>query len=168
MAFNAHLKITSPDLKGEATQKDYEGQIEIYSFSWGASNPTTVSSGQAGLSAGKVSISSFNVMKNADASSAALFAAACAGQHFGGALVTLLKATGTSGEQAPFWTYTFTDVMVESVQWSGSAGGSDVPTESVSFAFAKVAIEYFKQDDATGAMASAGSASWDLTKVSKG
>ena len=33
--------------------------------------------------------------------------------------------------------YTFTDVMVDSIQWSGSPGGDDVPTESVSFAFAK-------------------------------
>jgi type VI secretion system secreted protein Hcp len=167
MAFNAQLKITSPDVPGEATQTGYEGQIEIYSFSWGASNPTTVSSGQTGLSAGKVSISSFNVMKKADSSSAPLFAACASGQHYAGAVVTLLKATGVSGQQQPFWTYTFTDVMVESVQWSGSSGGDDVPTESVSFAFAAVAIEYFKQDEATGAMASAGTASWDLTKVSK-
>ena len=32
--------------------------------------------------------------------------------------------------------------MVESVQWSGSSGGDDTPTESVSFAFAKVEIDY--------------------------
>ena len=49
-----------------------------------------------------------------------------------------------------FLKYDFTDVMVESIQWSGSTGGDDTPTESVSFAFAKVAIDYFKQDEATG------------------
>jgi type VI secretion system secreted protein Hcp len=167
MAFNAFLKITSPDVNGEATQVNFEQNIEIYSFSIGASNPTTVSSGQAGLSAGKVSISSFNVMKKTESSSCPLFAACCAGQHFGQGLVTLLKATGTSGQQQAFLTYTFTDVMVESIQWSGSSGGDDTPTESVSFAFAKVAISYQKQDEATGAMSAAGDASWDLTKVSK-
>ena len=66
-----------------------------------------------------------------------------------------------------FIQYDFTDVMVESVQWSGSTGGDDTPTESVSLAFAKVAIEYSKQDTATGAMSPAGNASWDLTKVTK-
>jgi type VI secretion system secreted protein Hcp len=167
MAFNSFLKITSPDINGEATQVNFEQNIEIYSFSWGASNPTTVSSGQAGLSAGKVSISSFNVMKKTDAASAAMFAACCAGQHYGQALVTLLKATGTSGQQQAFLIYTFTDVMVESIQWSGSSGGDDTPTESVSFAFAAVAISYLKQDEATGAMSAAGDASWDLTKTSK-
>jgi type VI secretion system secreted protein Hcp len=77
------------------------------------------------------------------------------------------KATGTSGQQQVFLKYDFTDVMVESIQWSGSSGGDDTPTESVSFAFGKVAITYSKQDDASGAMSPAGNASWDLTKVSK-
>ncbi len=166
MAFNAFLQISGPTVAGEATQNNFAAWIEIYSFSWGASNPTTVSSGQAGLSAGKASISSFNVMKKADVSSPSLFAACTTGQHYGGALVNLLKATGTSGEQAIFWTYTFTDVMVESIQWSGSSGGSDVPTESVSFAFGKVQIDYFTQDTATGAMANTGTASWNLTTTS--
>ena len=47
-----------------------------------------------------------------------------------------------------FLQYDFTDVMVESIQWSGSSGGDDTPTESVSFAFAKVKVTYNKQDDA--------------------
>ena len=55
--------------------------------------------------------------------------------------------------------------MVESVQWSGSTGGDDTPTESLSLAFAKVEIEYKTQDD-KGKLAVAGQASWDLTKVS--
>jgi type VI secretion system secreted protein Hcp len=167
MAFNAFLKFSDDDnVQGESTQTGYENQIEIYSFSWGASNPTTVSSGQAGLSAGKVSISSFNIMKNNDASTCPMFAACCAGQHFNSAVVTLLKATGVSGQQAPFLVYTFTDVMVESIQWSGSAGGADVPTESVSFAFGKVEVAYSKQDTSDGSMKPAGDASWDLTKTS--
>ena len=85
MAFNAFLKITSPDVTGRRRKTISSRLIEIYSFSWGASNPTTVSSGQAGLSAGKVSISSFNVMKKTESSSCPLFAACCAGQHYGGA-----------------------------------------------------------------------------------
>src|SRR5271157_3196798 len=165
MAFDTYIAIDTVD--GEATQSKHEKWIEIYSFSWGASNPTTVGSGATGLSAGKVSVSSFNVMKKTEASSAKLFAGCCAGQHFKTATVEMSKATGTSGEQQVFLKYVFTDVMVESVQWSGSSGGDDTPTESVSMAFAKVAITYSKQDDATGAMSSAGDASWDLTKVSK-
>jgi type VI secretion system secreted protein Hcp len=167
MAFDTFMKISSPDVPGEATAKGLEKWIEIYSFSWGASNPTTVSPGASGLSGGRASISSFNVMKKTETSSPKLFAACCAGQHYAKAEVTMRKATGTDGGQKEFLKYTFEDVMVESVQWSGSSGGDDTPTESVSFAFAKVSIDYSKQDEKTGAMTSAGNASWDLTKVSK-
>jgi type VI secretion system secreted protein Hcp len=162
MAFDTFLEIKG--VEGEAVAEGYEKKIEIYSFSWGASNPTTVGAGKAGLSAGKVSISSFNVMKKTEKSSAVLFAACCDGTHFDNALVTMRKATG-AGLQKPFLTYKFTDVMVESVQWSGSSGGDDTPTESLSLAFAKVEVEYSMQDTATGKMTKAGQAAWDLTKV---
>jgi len=162
MAFDTFIKIEG--VEGESTAKGFEKQIEIYSFSWGASNPTTVSSGKDGLSAGKVSISSFNVMKKTEKSSAKLFQACCSGMHFKDATVTMRKAGGEAGQQK-FLEYKFTDVMIESVQWSGSSGGDDTPTESLSIAFAKVEVTYFSQDD-KGAMAKAGMASWDLTKVS--
>jgi len=165
MAFDTFLSIDT--VTGEATQANHVGWIEVFSFSWGASNPTTVGATSGGLSAGKVSVSSFNVMKKTEASSCSLFAACCAGQHFPTATVEMSKATGTSGQQQVYLKYTFTDVMVESVQWSGSTGGDDTPTESLSLAFAQVAISYSKQGEADGTMTPAGNASWDLTAVSK-
>jgi len=161
MAFDTFIKIATVD--GESTATGMEKHIELFSFSWGASNPTTVSSGKDGLSAGKVSISSFNFMKKTEASSSKLFQACANGSHFANAIVTMRKATGKAGQQE-FLKYTFTDVMVESIQWSGSSGGDDTPMESVSLAFAKVEVEYKMQDD-KGAMKVAGQASWDLTKV---
>jgi len=163
MAFDTFLDLKG--IEGESTAKGMEKKIEIYSFSWGASNPTTVSSGATGLSAGKVSISSFNIMKKTEKSSPKLFLACCQGKHLDSAVVTMRKAAGDAGQKA-FLTYTFTDVMVESIQWSGSSGGSDTPTESVSFAFGKVAIQYKIQDTATGAMTDGGQASWNLTTTS--
>ena len=164
MAFDTFLDLAS--VEGECTAKGMEKKIEIYSFSWGASNPTTIGSGATGLAAGKVSISSFNVMKKTEKSSPKLFQACCAGKHFATAVVTMRKASGDGGQKA-FLTYTFTDVMVESVQWSGSSGGDDTPTESVSFAFAKVAISYQQQDSKAGNVSNPVDASWDLTTVDK-
>ena len=170
MAFDTYMLIDggTKSVKGETTASGLTpatGWLEIYSFSWGASNSTTVSPGRAGLSAGRVSVSSFNIMKKTDTSSAQMFQACCTGQHFATAQVVMRKATGSDGKQANFLTYTFTDVMVESIQWSGSSGGDDTPTESVAFAFAAVSIEYFTQDPKTGAMTKASNASWDATKV---
>jgi type VI secretion system secreted protein Hcp len=167
MAFDTYLKLeggTTP-VTGESTRTGFEGWIEIYSFSWGASNPTTVGTGATGLSAGKVSVSSFNVMKKTESSSPTLFAACCTGSHFPKATVTLNKASGEKDKALAFLTYKFTDVMVESIQWSGSTGGDDTPTESVSFAFAKVEIMYQQQSTEKGGQTKNIGASWDLTKA---
>jgi len=110
-------------------------------------------------------VSSFNIMKKTENSSCDLFQACCSGQHFPTAKVVMRKAAGTAGKQGTFLQYDFTDVMVESIQWSGSSGGDDTPTESVSFAFAKVKIAYSKQDEKSGEVKPANNASWDMTTV---
>jgi type VI secretion system secreted protein Hcp len=165
MAFDTYMQIDSgTDVVGEATASGIPaGSFEIFSFSWGASNPTTVGTTGGGLSAGKVSISSFNVMKKSEKSSPKLFSACCNGQHYAKSTVVLRKAAGASAKQSVFIQYDFQDVMVESIQWSGSTGGDDTPTESVSFAFAKVTITYNVQDTKTGATSTGSTASWDLT-----
>lgn len=159
MSFDTYLKIDKID--GESTAKGHEKQMEIYSFSWGASNPVTVGPGTGGMSGGRVSISSFNVMKRTDKASPELFKACAAGTHYDKAIVTMRKA---GGEQEAFLVYTFHEVMVESIQWSGSSGGDDTPTESLSLAFGKVEVSY-KPQEKDGKLGSAVETSWDLTKV---
>ena len=170
MPFDTYMIIDAGAIvKGEATAaglKPATGWFEIFSFSWGASNPTTVGSGATGLAAGRVSVSSFNVMKKSEDASPLLFSACCNGSHYATAQIVMRKATGTGGQQI-FLQYDFTDIMVESIQWSGSSGGDDTPTESISFAFAKVTIAYFKQGTDKGTLVAGNSASWDLTKVAK-
>jgi type VI secretion system secreted protein Hcp len=163
MAYDAYMK--AKDVEGEATAKGMEGQIEVLSFSFGASNPSTVGPGTGGIAAGRVSVSSFNIMKRTDKASPVLFQSCCKGKHIGEIVVTLRKASGDSG-QAPFLKYTFTDCMIESIQWSGASGsGDDQPTESVSIAFAKVNVEYQQQSTAGGAVGQPVVAEWDLTAV---
>ena len=69
-------------------------------------------------------MSGFNVMKKMDTSSNTLFAHCCTGDHFSKAKVTLRKASGKDGGQKPFLEYDFEHVMVDSIQWSGSSGGT--------------------------------------------
>jgi len=165
MAYDAfmYFKGANADgLKGETTDKVYSAKkaYEIFSFSWGASNPTSVGSSGGGMGAGKVSISSFNIMKKSDAASPGLFLACCNGEHIGSAHVVLRKA---GKDPVEYITYDFTEVMVESIQWSGSAGGDDTPTESVSFAFGKFDGKYTPQDTA-GKKGTPLPFSWDLIK----
>ena len=138
---------------------------EIFSFSLGASNPASVGPSSGGLSAGRVSVSSFNLMKKTDNLSPLLFQACCNGQHIKKATIVLRKAAGKDGKQSVFLEYDFDDCMIESIQWSGSSGGDDTPTESISIAFAKIAVTYQKQDTVTGITSKGNGALWDLTTV---
>jgi type VI secretion system secreted protein Hcp len=162
MAFDAYLELDG--IPGESTAKGFEKKIEIYSFSWGASAPVSVGPGTGGMTASRVSISSFNVMKKTDVASPKLFLAACTGDHITKMTLSLRKQTGKGGQDV-YLKYVFEEVMVEAVQWSGSSSGDDTPTESVSFAFAKVTVEY-KPQSVDGKLAAGTPVSWDQTKVS--
>lgn len=156
MAFDAFLKIDG--VEGESNRAGFEDAIEITAFAFGASNPTSIGASGGGAGAGKASLSTFNITKYSDAASPALFQACCEGKHFTNASITLHKAGGE--EALPYLTYEFDKVFVESIDWSGGAGGDDRPTESLSLAFGKVEILYQPQAEA-GSAAGAVSASWD-------
>jgi type VI secretion system secreted protein Hcp len=105
----------------------------VLSWSWGASNPTTIGSGGGGAGAGKASLSDLNILKSFDACSPALFGGVVTGKAFPTATLTQSNSDGT------VTTLTLTDVFVTAWQASGS-NASEAPTESVSFAFAKVCL----------------------------
>ena len=159
MAYDSYLLLG--DVKGESTDDAHKQWIELYSFSLGISNPVTVGSATGGLTAGKANFSSFNVMKKYDSASVALASAASSGKHYDKAEVELCL---TTGGKHTYIKYVFEDCMIESIQWSGSAGGDDRPTESLSIAYGKVTWEYtpIKHDGTKGDKI--GPQGWDITK----
>jgi type VI secretion system secreted protein Hcp len=162
MAYDAYLQIEG--VTGDSKDSKHAKWIELYSFSWGASNPVNSSSG-SGMASGKVSISSFNAMKKCDSGSAKLFEFCATGGHAAKAKVEICKSTGGATTE-PFIVYEFEEVFVESIQWSGSAGGDDTPTESISVAFGKVTMHYSTQDE-KGKLSKAGQFGWNLVENKK-
>jgi type VI secretion system secreted protein Hcp len=160
MAFDAFLKIDG--VPGESTRKGFEKQMEILSFSFGANNPATIGSAGGGTGGGKVQVSAFNIMKKTDAATPVLFQACCRGDHYATAVVTLNKAGGKA--PVDFVKYEFEKVYVADIQWSGSTGGDDSPTENVSFVFGKVSVTYTPQNP-DGSKGSPAVGAWDLTTV---
>ncbi|WP_410497867.1 Hcp family type VI secretion system effector [Chitinibacter sp. S2-10] len=158
MAYDSYLKIG--DVKGESTDDKHKDWVELYSFNLGISNPVTVGSATGGLTAGKASFSSFNVMKKYDKASVKLASAAAAGKHFEKCEVELCLTTGS---KHTYIKYVFEDCMIESIQWSGSSGGDDRPTESLSIAYGKVTWEYtpIKHDGSTDSKI--GPEGWNVT-----
>ncbi|MDQ3075826.1 MAG: type VI secretion system tube protein Hcp [bacterium] len=108
--------------------------IAIESWSFGASNPISVGSGSAGLSGGKVSISSFNFMKRVDKSSPQLFQAS----QTGAPIKSLTLSSKVGKENVVL---NFKDVVVSSYGLNSSGSKT---TESLSFTYAKVEVTWPK------------------------
>lgn len=160
MAFDAYIKFEGgPKLTGESDRKGHEGEIAIMSFSFGASNPATISGGTRGAAAGRGTVSPFTIMKTTDASSPTLFQACMAGSHFPKATVTLNKSGGDAS--LPYLKYEFEEVYISAVQWSGSSGGDDRPMENLSIDFGSVKVTYSEQTE-TGSAGSQIIGKWNV------
>jgi type VI secretion system secreted protein Hcp len=141
---------------GEATDTGHSGEIKIHSWSWGASQVTSVS-GSGGSGAGKASLSEVTIMKDMDQASPELFKALVKGTHIASVVLTAQKAVGdTSGK--PFLTVTLNEVFVTSQQISGS---SEIPSESVSFSYNQIKMDYSKQNE-QGALTSTGAVTYNV------
>jgi type VI secretion system secreted protein Hcp len=154
------LKIET--VEGESTDDKHKGEIEVLSYSWGASNPVSIGSGSGGLGAGRVSFSDISFMTAFGKQSIKLFQACAGGDHFKKATIVHRKS---GKEQEEFLKYTLSDLMVSSIQ---SSTGSDhsIPTDSFTLAFAKIEVEYLGQD-ATGKVSSPIKAGFDIAANKK-
>jgi type VI secretion system secreted protein Hcp len=137
MAFDAFMKIDG--IPGESTDDKHRGEIDVLSFSFGVSNPTQVGGGTAGGTTSDVQ--DFSIVKFFDLASPKLFLAACAGQPISQAVFTARNGAGKNA--AEFLKITMSHILVSNINPGGSAGGqTDRPTETVSFNFSKIEIQY--------------------------
>jgi len=134
---------TIDGIKGESTKSGAEGWIEIFSFSNGASNPSSVSFG-TGSGAGKVDLSSISFQKQLDVSSPYLFANCCSGKHTDTGCMIVRESTGDTTTKV-YFQYDLTEVFIDSISWGGSAGGGK-PSESLSVSAKSIMVTYWPQN----------------------
>jgi type VI secretion system secreted protein Hcp len=156
MAYDAFLKLAG--VTGESQKANHVGEIDIMSFSWGATNSSSVGTG-TGVSTGKATVSDFSIMKTSDSSSPVLFQKCCDGSVIPTGVVTLQRQVQAAA--TPYLVYNFQNVYVTSIQWSGSGGAGDSPMESVSFCFEVGAVDYSPQKD-DGTLGNAIHGGWDV------
>lgn len=155
MGMEIFLKISGVD--GESKAHGHEDEIDVHSFSLGASNPSSVGTG-AGSGAGKVDISSLSIQKEVDLASAKLFQKCCDGTHFDEATLCVREAGGESPLE--YYVVKMKQVFIDSVNWGGAAAGPK-PGESLTISFAEIQIDYTAQTE-TGAAGKTGQGSWNL------
>jgi type VI secretion system secreted protein Hcp len=151
------------NIPGESIKSGAEGWIELFSFSNGASNPSSVAFG-TGSGAGKVDLSSLSLQKQLDKSSPKLFLNCCAGTHIPTGTMIVREATGSDTTQI-FFQYDMTEVFIDNISWGGSAGGGK-PSESVSVSAKSLQITYLPQDT-TGTVGNKIVVGWDVSKNQK-
>jgi type VI secretion system secreted protein Hcp len=138
MAVDMFLKLDG--IKGEAADSKHKEEIDVLSWSWGASNSGTMHVGGGGGS-GKANIQDITVTKFVDSSSHKLLRAVSTGQHIKQALLTVRKA---GDKPLEYIKLTLKDCLISSISTGGS-GGEDRITENISINFANFAFEYTPQ-----------------------
>jgi type VI secretion system secreted protein Hcp len=140
-------------IKGESQDKTHKDEIQIDSFSWGATNAGTASHG-GGMGAGKVVMHDFNFVMGVNKASPKLMLACAQGQHIKSAILTCRKA---GKDQQEYLKITFSDLLISSYQ----TGGTEiVPTDQISFNFSKIQLDY-KEQKADGTLGGVTSGWWD-------
>lgn len=149
------LKIAGVD--GESTDGKHKGDIDLESWSFGATQTGAGHSGGGG-GTGKVAMQDFHFVMKVNKASPKLFQACATGEHFKDAVLTARKA---GKEQQEYLKIKFTDVLVSSYQQGGSGGSNIIPMDQVSFNFAKIEIEY-KEQKSDGSLGGAVKGGYDL------
>jgi type VI secretion system secreted protein Hcp len=137
MAFDAFLKIG--DIKGESTDVKHKDEIDVLSFSFGISRKNDK---------GRANLHDFTIVKHVDSASPALFDAACQGDPVRGN--TTFSARKAGKDQQEFLIFRMNDVVITSIDHSGTAGPDGLPMESVSLDFRTVEITVVRQDSRGG------------------
>jgi len=140
-------------IKGESQDAKHKDEIEIESFSWGATQPAVAS----GAGAGKVSFQDIHFTTRVNVASPNLMVACASGQHIKEATLTVRKA---GRDQLEYYIVKLSDNLVSSYQ-SGGYEANVLPVDQFSLNFAQIEFEYKSQkpDGTLGATVKGG---WDL------
>lgn len=155
MALDMFMKIAT--VPGESKDKTHPGEIDVLSWSWGATQSGSTHTGTGG-GAGKANFHDIAFTHYIDKGSPVLLQKLAKGTHIADAILTVRKAGDTPIE---YLKITMSEVIVSSIATGGS-GGEDRLTESVTLNFAKFDVEYSQQKDAGGGAEAPVVAKWNI------
>ncbi len=135
---------------GESQDGKHRGEIDATAWSWGVTQQV---GSATGAGTGRAQISDITVTKRIDKATPILAQMAASGKHIRSA-VLMVRST----QRAEYLRISLDDVLVSSIKLS--VDGSK-PTETVSFNFAKVRMDYSPQK-ADGSLEPAVTFSWDV------
>jgi len=157
MASNIFCKLDG--IPAECTDDKHKDYFEVISFSHGCKQDAAGTvSGIGGHNAGRVSHDPFTVVKSFDKATPKLALACSKGDHI---KEVILECWRHIGENVKYMQYKLSDCVVRSVYPTG--GGEGIPTETVSFSYAKIEWQYTQYDN-KGKKQGEVVGCWDLEK----
>lgn len=159
MAADVFAFLELEGIEGEAQDLDYQGKIELQSFSWGASNNSSFAVG-TGASVGKGQIHDISISMYMSRASLRLMERAVNGLHVNTGKISLLKLSGD--KKIPYFEIDMDHVVVTSHNISAHGGGQ-LPMESATLHFVKVKTKYLPQGNEGDAQGNV-DFGWDLQK----
>jgi type VI secretion system secreted protein Hcp len=148
------------DVKGESADDSHKGEIDILSWSWGATQGAA-SHLATGSTTGKVAFSDLTCVKNADRTTPVLLGMCAAGGAFKKAVLVVRKAGGP--KPLEYIKITMENGIISSHTFSGTGGGPDGHTETFTLNFATVKVEYTPQK-ADGSGDAVVTTAWNIAK----
>ena len=145
-------------IDGEYAVRGHEKWINLESWSFGA---TQAGTGGGGGGAGKVIMQDFHFTKNVDKASPKLFESVTTGKHIKDATLEICRTSEGQSQSQCYLIIKFTDVVISGYQLGGS--GDTIPTDQISFNFAKIELEY-KPQKPDGSLDAPVKAGYDLKK----
>lgn len=127
-------------IKGEAQDKQHQGEIDVLGWSWGMQSRSSLGGGQA---VGKAQVNELKIVKKVDSASTALMSALRSNEQIQKAVLTLRKS---GHKQVEYLKITIEQGRVTGLTLDGgdTSGGSEV-LERISFSFNKITVEYVPQ-----------------------
>jgi type VI secretion system secreted protein Hcp len=155
-AYNIFLQASG--IQGESTSSTHPNWSEVLSMTYRVTNPIDLS---APPSSGKPTFSSVSVAKNLDKASPIFIQNCNSGTHIGTVVIEFEKVVNTA--PVVFYRITLEDVVVSSIQHSGTAttGTASTLSESVTFDFSRIRWTYYPID-AKGGVGSKIETGWDV------
>lgn len=130
-------------IAGESLDSDHPGEMEVSSWHWKIYQDSTMLAG-SGMGVPRATVQDLVVVHQIDRSSPNLMTYCLNGRHIPRAILTMRKA---GGAPLDFYCITMDDVVITSVEPSGSAGGF---YEQLGLSFARIKQEYVLQNNIGG------------------